>query len=68
MNPNCFEAKLFGDDVWFILNDFYKQFLPADAAIIYTLEEAQILAKKSEAARRMAHEAKKSAGAVVKLI
>lgn len=68
MNPNCFEAKLFGDDVWFILDDSYKQSLPADATIIYTLEEAQILAKKSEWARKMAHEAKKSAGAVVRLI
>ena len=64
LDPNCFKAEYLGDIVWFVLDNSYKSRLPPDA-IIYTLDEAQILAKKSEQTRKQAHEAKKVSGAIV---
>ena len=64
MNPNCFQARYQGDPVWFILDESYRQSIPTDA-IVYTLAEAQILAERSEWTRKIVHEAKKKAGAVV---
>jgi len=64
MDPNCFKAIYLGDVVWFILNEPHRVGLPHNA-IVYTLAEAQILAKRSEWAKGMAHEAKKAAGAKI---
>jgi hypothetical protein len=58
MNPNCFKATYQGDQVWFILDDSYRNGIPP-GAIIYTLAEAEILAKKPEWTKRIVHEAKK---------
>jgi EAL domain-containing protein (putative c-di-GMP-specific phosphodiesterase class I) len=58
MNPNCFKATYQGDEVWFILDDSYREGLPANA-IVYTLAEAEALADRTEWARRIVHEAKK---------
>ena len=58
MNPNCFKATYQGDEIWFILDDSYRQGLPTNA-IVYTLEEAEVLADRSEWTRRIVHEAKK---------
>lgn len=57
MNPNYFKAIYQGDEVWFILDDSFRTRCPP-GAIIYTLAEAEILAKKPEWTR-MVHEAKK---------
>lgn len=43
MNPNCFKATYQGDEVWLILDDTYSEGLPGNA-IVYTLEEAELLA------------------------
>ena len=64
MNPNCFKVLYHGNKVWFILDESYRQSIPTDA-IVYTLAEAQILANRSEWAKKIVHEAKKKAGAVV---
>jgi len=64
MNPSCFKALYLGDEVWFILNESYRSTIPRDT-IVYTLAEAKILAKRSESARRIAHEAKKLVGTKV---
>lgn len=58
MNPNRFKAIYQGDEVWFILDDSFKDRCPP-GAIIYTLAEAEILAKKPEWTKKMVHEAKK---------
>jgi len=58
MNPNCFKATYQGDEVWFILDESYRQGLPTNS-IVYTLEEAELLADRSEWTRRIVHEAKK---------
>ena len=58
MNPNCFKATYQGDEVRFILDDTYREGLPT-SAIVYTLEEAEVLADRSEWTRRIVHEAKK---------
>lgn len=52
MNPSCFKATYQGDKVWFILNESYRSTIPRDA-IVYTLAEAQILAERSESARKI---------------
>jgi len=62
MEPNCFKASLFGDEVWFIMDESFKQFTPP-SAIVYTLAEAEVLAEKPDWHKRMAHEAKKQGGA-----
>lgn len=59
-DPNCFKAEYLGDEVWFVLDDSYKAQLPPNA-IFYTLEEAQLLAKKSERERKQVHQIKKIA-------
>lgn len=64
MNPSCFKATYLGDEVWFIQDESYRDDLPLDA-IVYTLAETKILAKRSESARKIAHEAKKLGGAKV---
>ena len=64
MNPNCFKATYLGDEVWFILDNSYRKGIPPDA-IVYTLTEAEILAHRSEWTKKIAHEAKKAAGARV---
>jgi len=64
MNPNCFKAGYLGDKVWFIAAESYRERIPG-GAIVYTLEEAQILATRTEWARRIAHEAKRLAGGAV---
>jgi hypothetical protein len=58
MNPNCFKALYQGDEVYFILDESYRDNIPNDA-IVYTLAEAQILANRSEWTRKMVHEAKR---------
>ena len=58
MNPNCFRPTYRGDEVWFILDDSYREGLPSNSTA-YTLEEAQVLAAKPEWTRRIVHEAKK---------
>ena len=58
MNPNCFKATHQGDEVWFILDDSYREGLPSNS-IVYTLEEAEVLADRSDWTRRIVHEAKK---------
>jgi len=58
MNPNCFKAAYQGAEVWFILDDSYREGLPTNS-IVYTLEEAELLADRSEWTRRIVHEAKK---------
>jgi len=63
-NPNRIKAIYQGDEVWFISSESYRDGLPHDA-IVYTLAEAEILAKRSEWTKKMAHEAKKAAGARV---
>ncbi len=62
MNPSCFKATYQGDEVWFIQDESYRDGLPHDA-IVYTLAETKILAKRSESARKITHEAKKLVGA-----
>jgi len=64
MNPNRFKALYQGDEVYFIKDETYRNGIPLDA-IVYTLTEAQILAKRSDWTRKMVHEAKKLAGAKV---
>lgn len=61
MNPNRFKAIYQGDEVWFILDDSFRNRCPA-GAITYTLAEAEILATRTEWANRMVHEAKKAGG------
>lgn len=63
-DPNCFKAEYLGDEVWFILDNSYKDRVP-EGAITYTLGEAEILAKKSAWTKKIAHEAKKATGAIV---
>jgi len=65
MNPNCFKATYQGEDVWFILDDSYRDNVP-QGAIVYTLAEAQVLANRSDWTRNIVHEAKK-AGAQLSL-
>ena len=60
-----FKATYLGDEVWFLQDWTYMSRVPK-GVITYTLEEAQTLAKRSEWARRMVHEAKKLVGAKVK--
>ena len=60
MNPNCIKALYLGDEVYFILNDSYSDRAPVNA-IVYTLAEAELLAKKPELTKRMVHQAKKIA-------
>lgn len=57
-DPNCFKAIYQGDEVWFILDDSYKDQCPP-RSITYTLAEAQTLADKPEWTKRIVHEAKK---------
>ena len=61
MNPNCLKATYQGDEVWFILDESFRSRCPP-GAIIYTLAEAQILAKRLEWTRKIVHEAKKAGG------
>jgi len=56
MNPNCFRPTYQGDEVWFILDDSYREGLPTNA-IVYTLEEVEVLADRPEWTRRIVHEA-----------
>lgn len=63
MNPNYFKAELFGDEVWFIMDDSYREFVPEDA-ITYTLVEAQKLASRPVGTIRLVHEVKKYGGRV----
>jgi hypothetical protein len=58
MNPNCSRATYQGDQAWFILDDNRRQRLPTNA-IVYTLEEAETLADRTDWTRRIVHEAKK---------
>ena len=58
MNPNCFKATYEGDEVWLILDDSYREGLPINS-IVYTLEQAEALADRSDWTRRTVHEAKK---------
>jgi hypothetical protein len=58
MNPNCFKATYQGDEVWLVLDDSYGEGFSSNS-IVYTLEEAQVLAEKSEWTRRLVREAKK---------
>jgi hypothetical protein len=58
MNLNCFRATYQGDEVRFILDDSYRDGLPT-SAIVYTLEEAETLADRSQWTRRIVHETKK---------
>ena len=58
MNPNRFKATYQGDEVWFTLDDTYREGLPSNS-VVYTLEEAELLANRSEWTRRIVHEAKK---------
>ncbi|MGB5924584.1 MAG: hypothetical protein WBH01_00600 [Dehalococcoidia bacterium] len=58
MNPNCFKATYQGDEVWFVLDDTYRDSLPSNA-IVYALEEAEVLADRSQWTRRIVHQAKK---------
>ena len=60
--PNCFKAKLFDDEVWFIMDESFRQFTPPHA-IVYTLAEAEVLAEKPDWHKRMVHEGKKAGGA-----
>ena len=60
MNPNCIKALYLGDEVYFILDDSYRDRVPKNA-IVYTLAEAELLAKKPELTKRMVHQAKKIA-------
>ena len=60
MNPNCIKAEYLGDEVYFILDDSYRDRVPENA-IVYTLAEAELLAKKPELTKRMVHQAKKIA-------
>ena len=60
MNPNCIKALYLGDEVYFILDDSYRDGVPENA-IVYTLAEAELLAKKPELTKRMVHQAKKIA-------
>jgi hypothetical protein len=64
INPNRFKASYLGDDVWFIRDESYRGDIPTKATI-YTLAEAAILARKPDSVRKIAHEAKKAAGAKV---
>ena len=57
MNPNCFRPTYLGDAVWFILDDSYREDLPANA-IVYTPAEAEVLADRTEWTRRIVHVAK----------
>lgn len=61
MNPNRFKATYQGEAVWFILDESFRSQCPP-GAIIYTLAEAEILAKKPEWTKRIVHEAKKAGG------
>jgi len=58
MNPNCFKATYQGDVVCFILDESFRAQCPP-GAIIYTLAEAEVLAKKPDWTRKIVHEAKK---------
>jgi len=60
LNPNCIKAEYLGDEVYFILDDSYRDRVPENA-IVYTLAEAELLAKKPELTKRMVHQAKKIA-------
>ena len=60
MNPNCIKALYLGDEVYFILDDSYRDRAPVNA-IVYILAEAELLAKKPELTKRMVHQAKKIA-------
>jgi len=61
MNPNCFKATYQREVVWFILDESFRARCPPDA-IIYTLAEAEVLAKKPEWTRKIVHEGKKAGG------
>jgi len=63
-DPNCIKAELFGDTVYFVLDESYQVQL-APGSIIYTLREVQMLIDQPESVRRTVHEAKKLGGAVV---
>jgi hypothetical protein len=67
VNPNSFKATYQGDEVWFILDDSYREGLPINS-IVYTLEEAEVLADKPEWTRRIVHEAKKCGAQLVLLL
>jgi len=64
LNPNCIKAEYLGDEVYFIPDDSYSDTVPENA-IVYTLAEAELLAKKPEPTKRMVHQAKKIAGVKV---
>ena len=57
---NCIKALYLGDEVYFILDESYRDRAPVNA-IVYTLAEAELLAKKPELTKRMVHQAKKIA-------
>jgi hypothetical protein len=57
MNPNCFKANYQKGEVWFILDDSFRNQCPPGTTT-YTLAEAQTLAKKPEWTKRIVHEAK----------
>jgi hypothetical protein len=58
MNPDCFKATYQADEVWFTLDGSYRESLPSNS-IVYTLEEAELLAEKSDCTRRIVHQANK---------
>ena len=64
MSRNCIKVEYLGDEVYFILDDSYRQKLPPNT-VVYTLSEAHILIKRSAAVKKTVHELKKLAGAVV---
>jgi len=59
MNSNYFKATYQGDEVWFILDDSFRNRCPP-GAIIYTLAEAEILATRTEWSKKMVHESKRA--------
>lgn len=63
-NPDRFKATYLGTEVWFIKDESYREGIPSDA-ITYTLEEAQIMARMTERAKRLVHETKKAITAKV---
>ena len=61
MNPNCIKALYLGDEVYFILDESYRDGVPENASV-YTLSEAHVLIKRSAAVKKTVHELKKLAG------
>jgi len=60
----AFRTTYLGGEVWFLQDWTYRGRAPK-GAIVYMLEEAQVLAGRSGWTRRMVHEAKRLANARV---